>query len=98
MAFTTPFERERQVGYLRVRFLSNRFRFFTPDHVIISFSSCFLLMMGFNFLTMFCPLGCCCRQKVCSAQAQSDQRPNSQLFSKVRDFCKRGQAAESSPF
>ena len=55
MAFTAPFERESQVRYLRVRFLSNRFRFFNPDHAIISFLSYFLLMMGFNFLTMFCP-------------------------------------------
>ena len=55
MAFTAPSKRESQVGYLRVRFLSNRFRFFNTDHVIISFSSCFLLMIGFNFLTMFRP-------------------------------------------
>ena len=56
MAFTALSKRETQVGYLKVRFLSNRFRFFNPDHVIISFSSYFLLMMGFNFLIMFCPL------------------------------------------
>ena len=54
MAFTTPSERGSEVGYLRVRFLSKRFRFFNPDHVIIFLSSCFLLMMDFNFLTMFC--------------------------------------------
>ena len=54
MAFIAPFERESQGGYLRVRFLSKRFRFFNPDHVIISLSSCFLLIMDFNFLTMFC--------------------------------------------
>ena len=54
MAFTALTERESQVGYLRVRFLSKRFRFFKPDHVIISLSSCFLLMMDFNFLTMLC--------------------------------------------
>ena len=54
MAFTAPSEREGQVGYLRVRLFSKRFRFFNPDHVIISLSSCFLLMMDFNFLTMFC--------------------------------------------
>ena len=47
-------ERESQVGYLRVRFLSKRFRLFNPDHVITSLSSYFLLMMGFNFLIMFC--------------------------------------------
>ena len=56
MAFTAQSKRESQVGYLRVRYLSNRFRFFNPNHVIISFSSCFLLIIGFNFLTMFCPL------------------------------------------
>ena len=56
MAFTALSKRETQVGYFRVRFLNNRFRFCNPDHVIISFSSCFLLMMGFNFLIMFWPL------------------------------------------
>ena len=56
MAFTAPSERESQVGYLRVRFLSKRFRFFNPNHVIISLSFCFLLMMDFNFLIMFCSL------------------------------------------
>ena len=54
MAFPTPSERESQVGYLRVRFYSKRSRFFDPDHVIISLSSCFLLMVDFSFLTMFC--------------------------------------------
>ena len=54
MAFITPFERESQVGYLRIRFLCKRFRFFNPDHVIISLLSCFLLITDFNFLTMFC--------------------------------------------
>ena len=54
MAFTTQSERESQVGYLRVRFLSKRFRFFNPNHVVISLSLCFLLMMDFNFLTTFC--------------------------------------------
>ena len=54
MAFPAMFERESQVGYLRVRFLSNRFRFFNLGHVIISLSSYFLLMMDFSFLTMFC--------------------------------------------
>ena len=52
MAFTAQSERESQIGYLRVRFLSNRFRFFNLDHVIISL--CFLSMADFNFLTMFC--------------------------------------------
>ena len=54
VAFTAPFERESQVGYLGIRFLSKRFRFFNPDHVVISLSSCFLLMTDFNFLTIFC--------------------------------------------
>ena len=54
MAFPAPFERESQVGYLRVRFFSKRSRFFDHDHVIISLSSCFLLMMNFNFLIIFC--------------------------------------------
>ena len=54
MAFPTPFERESQVEYLRVRSYSKRSRFFDLDHVIISLSSCFLLMMNFSFLTMFC--------------------------------------------
>ena len=52
--FHCPSKRENQMGYLRVRFLSKRFKFFNPDHVITSLSSCFLLMMCFNFLTMFC--------------------------------------------
>ena len=52
MAFTAQSERESQVGYFRVRFLSNRFRFFNFDRVIISL--CFLSMADFNFLTMFC--------------------------------------------
>ena len=42
------------MGYLRVRFLSKKFRFFNPNHVIISLSFCFLLMMDFNFLTTLC--------------------------------------------
>ena len=54
MAFTAQSERESQVGYLKVRFLSKRFRFFNPNHVVISLSLCFLLMMDFNFLTTFC--------------------------------------------
>ena len=54
MAFTAHFERKSQVGYLRVRFLSKRFIFFNPNHVVISLSLCFLLMMDFNFLTTFC--------------------------------------------
>jgi len=47
-------ERESQVGYLRVRFHSKRSRFFDLYHVIISLSSCFLLMTNFSFLTLFC--------------------------------------------
>ena len=54
MAFTALSKRESQVGYVRVRFLNKRFRSFNPNHVIISLSSCFLLMMDFNFLTIFC--------------------------------------------
>ena len=54
MAFPAPSERVSQVRYLRVRFYSKRSRFFDPDHVIISLSSCFLLMVDFSFLTMFC--------------------------------------------
>ena len=54
MAFTAQSERESQVGYLKVRFLSKRFRFVNPNHVVISLSLCFLLMMDFNFLTTFC--------------------------------------------
>ena len=54
MAFTTQSKGESQVGYLRVRFFSNRFRFFNPNHVIISLSLCFLPMTDFNFLTIFC--------------------------------------------
>ena len=53
MAFIAQSERESQVGYLKVRFLSKRFRFFNPNHVIISLSISFLMMMDFNFLTMF---------------------------------------------
>ena len=54
MAFIAQSERESQVGYLRVRFHSKKFRFFNPNHVIIALSFCFLLMMNFNFLNMFC--------------------------------------------
>ena len=56
MAFIVQSERESQVRYLKVRFLSRRFRFFNPNHVIISLSFYFLLMMDFNFLSMFCSL------------------------------------------
>ena len=42
------------MGYLRVRLFSKRSRFFDPDHVTISLSSYFLLMMNFSFLTIFC--------------------------------------------
>ena len=41
------------MGYLRVRFLSKRFIFFNPNHVIISPSLCFLPMTDFNFRIMF---------------------------------------------
>ena len=42
MTFTAPSERESQVGYLRVRFLSKRFRSFDLKYVIISLSFCSL--------------------------------------------------------
>ena len=54
IAFTAQSEKGSQVGYPKVRFLSKRFRFFNPDHVIISLSLYFFLMMDFNFLTTFC--------------------------------------------
>ena len=54
MTYIVQPERESQVGYLRVRFLSKRFIFFNPNYVIISLSFCFLLRLDFNFLTMFC--------------------------------------------
>ena len=54
MAFTAPFEKESQLGYLRVRFLTKRFRSFDPNYVIISLFFLLSLMMNFNFLTMFC--------------------------------------------
>ena len=54
IAFLAPSEMESQVGYLKVRFYSKRSRFFDPNHVIISLSSSFLLMMNFSFLTIFC--------------------------------------------
>ena len=37
MAFTAPSERERQVGYLRVRFLSKRFRSLTLTMLLFLF-------------------------------------------------------------
>ena len=42
MAFTAPFEKERQVGYLRIRFLSKRFRSFDRNYVIIFLLFCSL--------------------------------------------------------
>ena len=44
------------MGYLRVRFLSKRFRSFDPNYVIIIifFFVLLSLMMDFNFLNMFC--------------------------------------------
>ena len=53
MVFIAQFERECQVGYLRVRFLNKRLRFSNPNHLIISLSFCCVLMKGFNFLTVF---------------------------------------------
>ena len=54
MAFTALFKKESQLGYLRVRFLTKRFRSFDPNYVIISLFFLLSLMMNFNFLTMFC--------------------------------------------
>ena len=54
IAFTAQSEKGSQVGYPKVRFLSKRFKFFNLDHVIISLSVYFFLMMDFNFLTTFC--------------------------------------------
>ena len=42
MAFTAPFEKESQLGYLRVRFLIKRFRSFDSNYVIISLFFCSL--------------------------------------------------------
>ena len=46
------------MGYLRVRFISKRLRFFNPDHIIISLSFClfffFLCVKESDFLTVFC--------------------------------------------
>ena len=53
MAFPASSEVESQVGYLRVRFYSKKSRFFDSNHVVISLSSYFLLMMNFSFLTIF---------------------------------------------
>ena len=55
MVFIAQFERECQVGYLRVRFISKRLRFSNPNHIIVSviqlsfgerirFSNCALLL------------------------------------------------------
>lgn len=49
-----PSKKESQVGHLSLWFLSQRFRFFNPDPIVIFFSSCFLLMKDFNFLIVFC--------------------------------------------
>ena len=54
MAFPALSEVESQVGYLRVRFYSKKSRFFDSNHVVISLSSYFLLMINFSFLTIFC--------------------------------------------
>ena len=54
MAFIAQSKRESQVEYLRVRFLSKKFRLLNPNHVIIYLSFYFLLMVDFNFLTTFC--------------------------------------------
>ena len=49
-----PVREGDQVGYLRVKFYSKKSRFFDPNHVVTSLTSCFLLMMNFSFLTIFC--------------------------------------------
>ena len=54
MAFIAQSERESPVGYLRVRFLSKKFRFSYLNHIIISLSFCCLLMKEFNNLAGFC--------------------------------------------
>ena len=54
MVFIVQSERECQVGYLRVRFLSKILRFSNPNYIIISLSFCCLLMKEFDFLTVFC--------------------------------------------
>ena len=42
MAFTALFKKESQLRYLRVRFLTKRFRSFDPNYVIISLFFCSL--------------------------------------------------------
>ena len=54
MVFITRSERDCQVGYLRVRFLSKRLRFYNPNHIIIFLSFCCLLVKEFDFLIVFC--------------------------------------------
>ena len=54
MVFIAQSERECQVGYLRVRFLSKILRFSNPNYIIIFLSFCCLLMKEFDFLTVFC--------------------------------------------
>ena len=53
MVFIAQFERECQVGYLRVRFISKRLRFSNPNHIIVSRWFCCLLVKEFDFLTVF---------------------------------------------
>ena len=54
MVFIAQSERERQVGYLRVRFISKRLRdfFFKPNLIIISLSLCIFFLKEFDFLTV----------------------------------------------
>ena len=42
MAFKALFKKESQLGYLRVRFLTKRFRSFDSNYVIISLFFCSL--------------------------------------------------------
>ena len=54
MVFIAQSERECQVGYLRVRFISKRLRdfFFKPNLIIISLSLCIFFLKEFDFLTV----------------------------------------------
>ena len=45
MVFIVQSERECQMGYLRVRSISKRFRFFNPGHIIVSLSFCLIFLL-----------------------------------------------------
>ena len=55
MVFIVQSEKKCQVGYLRVRSISKRFRFLKPDHIIVSLPFCplFFVVKESNFLTTF---------------------------------------------